>query len=87
MDTIHAAEPGLGGYPLQDRQLCHVEVFGETNRQQVMKINDLSNFLTHLKTFHNLVMTLTTLSGELLVTLMTLGEDILMTLTTLMKVL
>jgi hypothetical protein len=52
-----------------------------------MKINDLSNFLTHLKTFHNLVMTLTTLSGELLVTLMTLGEDILMTLTTLMKVL
>jgi len=52
-----------------------------------MASDNLSNCLTHLTTFHYLLMTLTTLGDDILMTLMTLGEDILTTLMTLMKVL
>ena len=39
----------------QDKQLCHVEVFGETNLQQVMTSYNISNFLTHLMIIYDLV--------------------------------
>ena len=70
----------------RDRQLCYVEGFGKTKWQHVMTSDDLSNFPTHLMTFHNLVMT-TTLGDDILKILMTLGHDILMTMMTLVKVL
>jgi hypothetical protein len=48
---------------LQDRQLRHMEIFGETN-WQVTSSDYLSNFLTRLMTFHDLVTTQTILGDD-----------------------
>jgi hypothetical protein len=52
-----------------------------------MTSDKLFNFLTHLMTFHDLVMTMMPLSDDILMALMTIGRDILMNLMTLVKVL
>jgi len=52
-----------------------------------MTSGDLSNFLTHLMTFHDHVRMLAILGDNILVTLTTLGEEILTNMMNLMKAL
>jgi hypothetical protein len=49
---------------------------------KLMTSDDLSNFCTHVTTFHDLPMTLTTNGDDILTTMKTNGEDILTTPTT-----
>ena len=62
-----------------------MEVFVETNWQQMTTSDDFSNFLSQLMTFHNHVTTFLTTCEDLWTTLPTLGNDLLMTLMKIMK--
>ena len=66
----------------QDRQLHYKVVFGKINRQQMTTIDNVSNFLTNLMTFHDHEMTFVMTGEDLMMTLLTLGDNLLMTLLT-----